>query len=854
MSTFHQTDTQVVSVVKEVPIQQQVPHCLVVSTQSSEIAVMPQTQATSEDKSSPTPTPTPTLTSLEESWTLPQSVISTPESQSLGEVPTENLQEEEVAVDTIVKEVEPDTEQNHSSNQFCDEEKAEVKSIKQPPSDINRYEISSAEEKVESHESKAPDQVLLPVSTVAAFNVEKERVKQEAKHSSLIQEMNIEFPPTAAPDSLERGDLKMQPERTFSELEKSTEVNNFSAISSPNSGLKSSEDNSDLTEQWISALVKDLESNSCNYQKTQEVATLEGEHIEAMDDSLQLEVEEEKKEGGEVEEFDELNNLSVTRNKDATVSEEDSNVTQQDSSVIQQCWPSEVFQKIQVSTTENVTDIKPKVPDVNANEHFIIPKTEIMEPELKCTLPLTILALNKQESESAIMQKHDATHVPAIIIQDQRMADSPTQKSMQNDSNLSPTEKVKEVVQLNEKTEMFERGQPEEISNVELPPMDFTSIPVISVSCTDNKEDDVHVDAFVSDTPETVQTPTVPLFVVPPISVTTHESDSAFRLFSESVETKTLAGTQRGTKYDVFDNMTISPEKSQSTKLNPEEMVKSTKENTLMLYEALIPKTCENEPSFSKTADNIVPEISHKKSLKEAKGENVMPSVERLLSKPPTHPSLSPASLRKFMSKAAPESDSEAVAAVPVITVGGHQSDKADDELSGGSTPTSSLSCESSPRLKRRDSLSLIRSATPEELASGARRKIFIPKPKEDGEGVVVCALDTQGKKETPYMSPSQARRAALLQTPSGQNTPPMERRSPLLNRRKVTLEVPKVMEETSTEEPVGTKREEKPPEKKFDPLKGKDHPVIQSYSQFVKIDDLSCRKFCTCTCLCVFM
>ncbi|XP_070763101.1 alpha-protein kinase 3 [Enoplosus armatus] len=195
-------------------------------------------------------------------------------------------------------------------------------------------------------------------------------------------------------------------------------------------------------------------------------------------------------------------------------------------------------------------------------------------------------------------------------------------------------------------------------------------------------------------------------------------------------------------------------------------------------------------------------------------------SVERLCSKPPTHPSLSPASLRKFMSKAAPDSDNETVTAVPVITVGDRPSDKADEDLSGGSTPTSSLSCESSPRLKRRDSLSLIRSATPEELASGARRKIFIPKPKEDGEGAVVAALDTQGKKETPYMSPSQARRAALLQAPTGQNTPPMERRSPLLSRRKVTLEVPKVVEETPTEEPVSTKLEEKPAEKKLDPLK----------------------------------
>ncbi|TNN57016.1 Alpha-protein kinase 3 [Liparis tanakae] len=166
----------------------------------------------------------------------------------------------------------------------------------------------------------------------------------------------------------------------------------------------------------------------------------------------------------------------------------------------------------------------------------------------------------------------------------------------------------------------------------------------------------------------------------------------------------------------------------------------------------------------------------------------------------------------EFMSKAAPDSE--------VITAGDRQMDRADEDLSGGSTPTSSLSCENSPRLKRRDSLSLIRSATPEELASGARRKIFMHKTKEDGEGAIIGALEAQSKKDTPYMSPSQARRAALLQAPTGQNTPPMERRSPLLSRRKATLEVPKAVEETPAEEPVGTKQDEKPAEKKLNPLK----------------------------------
>uniref|UniRef100_A0A4W5N7C9 non-specific serine/threonine protein kinase n=1 Tax=Hucho hucho TaxID=62062 RepID=A0A4W5N7C9_9TELE len=163
----------------------------------------------------------------------------------------------------------------------------------------------------------------------------------------------------------------------------------------------------------------------------------------------------------------------------------------------------------------------------------------------------------------------------------------------------------------------------------------------------------------------------------------------------------------------------------------------------------------------------------------------------------------------------------------PAITVDDPpNSEKAVSEQSGGDTPTSSLSCESSPRLKRRDSLTLIRSATPEELASGARRKIFIPREGE-GVGVVVALgvggspLDTQVKKEAPYMSPSQARRAAFLQAPAGSQTPPLERRSPLLSRRKATLEVPKVVEEISTVEPESPKTELKPLEKeKQNPFK----------------------------------
>ncbi|XP_030281358.1 titin homolog isoform X4 [Sparus aurata] len=1078
LQVLTKAESQTVSVVTKVPVHQQVPDCLVVMPQSihpaaanesspkEDISVLPQTQTPPEEESSPTAT----LASLEESWTPPHGVISGSDIHNPGETPTDTLREEEKSGDKIGKDVQPEeAEEGLSFKKLSEEEKAEVKSNKEPHSGINRSEIaelttSSLEERIELCESKTPDQVLLPLSTVAAYSVESDHVKEEAEHTSLIQEMNIGFPPTAAPESLEEGDLKIQRECASSVLEGSAEGQNISTIQSPNSGFRGSEEKSELKEVLISALENDLDVSSC--KKTQEPAILEGESSETRHERLPFEVETEK-DPMKVEKLDESKSLSVTQNKKGNdnVLKKHSNVAKPDSGERPQDWPSENIPQIQISTTEDSPDtkpavadvnpniqvvipkieimdpelkectlpltilsqnkqkseadvmpkhdatrvssvttqdqgkadshsllptqkgmpddyikpnapdvnpnehfvipqiaimepelkectlpltilsqnkqkseadvmpkhdatrvssvttqdqgkadshsllptqkgmpddyIKPNAPDVNPNEHFVIPQIAIMEPELKeCTLPLTILSQNKQKTEADVIPKHDATHVSAVInqdqnkadsqsvlltqkgmpndyikpnapdvypngnfvipkieimepelkectlpltivpkhdtthvsvakIQDQSMADSsslfPTQKGMQNDYNLSSTGKVKEIVQLNDKTETFERDQARMKSSEQLPQMDFASIPLISVSCTDDKEDGGYVNSHVSDTPQPFETSAVPSFVVPPISVTCHESDSALRQSTQSEsETETSAATRRGTKQDVENSMTIKPEKTLSRKQNQEEISeKIIKENTSsMLFEDLAPQVGENGPSFSKTIeDNIVPEILKTKPPKEPKIENSVSvedpqknrsSVERLCSKPPAHPSLSPASLRKFMSRSSPDSD----------TVGDRQSDKVDDDLSGGSTPTSSLSCESSPRLKRRDSLSLIRSATPEELASGARRKIFIPKPKEDVEGGVVGALDTQGKKESPYMSPSQARRATLLQAPTGQNTPPMERRSPLLSRRKVTLEVPKVVAETPTEEPVSTKREEKPAEKKLDPLK----------------------------------
>lgn len=771
---------------------------------------MPQTQAHHEEECPPTST----LTSLNDSQAPLYNVISATDSHSLSETPNEPVQEEEIRVDKMAKEMEHDIEEVCSS-ELREEEKTEVKSNQQPCSDINRSEITeltapSVEERTEMRESRTPDE---------PHSLERGNFKEDAECASLMQEMNVGFPPTTAPESLESSDLKIQQDCTPSFTEKNTEVHGDSTVQSSNSDFRSHEDRNDMKEALFSDLEKDLEVTLCNNLKEQEQVILECKDIESKNESLETEMETEKQTQVKVEELDEPKILSATQNKEgnANVLEEPGNVAHGDGNEKEVGLPSDNVPQIQISSHAEDRAA------LSTNEHFIIPKIEIIEPEFKdSTLPLSILALNKTESEPTFLPKHDAIDhkqnesVPSDLL--------PTQKSMQNDYNPSTTEKVKEVVQFHDKTEMFEREQTCIKSSEQLPQMDYATIPVINVSCTDDKEDNDLVNTHVSDAPKPVETEKVPLFVVPPISVTCHERDLSLPTQYESTETETSAVSQMGTKAEVDNNAATEPEKPQ----NREELAEKniTESTTSVLHEDSIPKLVENVPSLTKTTeDNITPEILKTKPLKEIKVENSVTvedllrnrsSVERLTFKPPTYPSLSPASLRKFMSKAAPDSDNEVLATVPVITVGDHQSDKADEDLSGGSTPTSSLSCESSPRLKRRDSLSLIRSATPEELASGARRKIFIPKPKEDGEGV-----DNQGKKETPYMSPSQARRAALLQASMGQNTPPMERRSPLLSRRKATLEVPKVVEEIPTEEPVSTKQEEKPAEKKLDPLKG---------------------------------
>lgn len=102
----------------------------------------------------------------------------------------------------------------------------------------------------------------------------------------------------------------------------------------------------------------------------------------------------------------------------------------------------------------------------------------------------------------------------------------------------------------------------------------------------------------------------------------------------------------------------------------------------------------------------------------------------------------------------------------------------------------------SSEKERPEDPLATLPCATPEELASGARRKIYLPKAKQAGDEEEPT-MESPGHMKSPAVSPRQSRKnAALLQAPAQAPSPPAEQRSLTLMRKMATLEVPKLYEE----------------------------------------------------------
>ncbi|NWV53232.1 ALPK3 kinase, partial [Daphoenositta chrysoptera] len=160
-----------------------------------------------------------------------------------------------------------------------------------------------------------------------------------------------------------------------------------------------------------------------------------------------------------------------------------------------------------------------------------------------------------------------------------------------------------------------------------------------------------------------------------------------------------------------------------------------------------------------------------------------------------------------------PEAEGPPPLSVPSIVVGSMPTAEVAPHLSD----LPPVSSEESPA----DSLAVLPCATPEELALGARRKIYLPKPKQVGveEEVTPQSL---GHMKSPTVSPWQSRKnASLLHSPVLAPSSPSEQCSPTLMRKMATLEVPKLYEEPASdtggdqEVPGDAKPEAQPAESK---------------------------------------
>ncbi|MEE6513143.1 hypothetical protein FKM82_020625 [Ascaphus truei] len=151
----------------------------------------------------------------------------------------------------------------------------------------------------------------------------------------------------------------------------------------------------------------------------------------------------------------------------------------------------------------------------------------------------------------------------------------------------------------------------------------------------------------------------------------------------------------------------------------------------------------------------------------------------------------SPTTSRKIDAKIGATTDYPRALSVPSIVVGSLPMEKSLGNMLFDSHP------DSDRKWKSTENLSLIPSATPQELASGARRKIFLPKNKQldDAESGSAGSLSPPSKKDSPNVSPGLSRRGNVLLS---SQSPPAERRSPGMARRLAMLEVPKLCEETA--------------------------------------------------------
>ncbi|KAG9340726.1 hypothetical protein JZ751_020317 [Albula glossodonta] len=498
----------------------------------------------------------------------------------------------------------------------------------------------------------------------------------------------------------------------------------------------------------------------------------------------------------------------------------------------------------------------PKVPQIPDQMNFLKTRTvDIIQPptpfadNMPANLEPSNSLKDSTEVRASVMAESPAEAIPVIpALQDVDSSDGfSLPKEIQSTALKDQGAKTAE--------ETHENSHSQKDAGISI-----SSVPIISVSVEDgttvNKAES-ESQLKRANSPIVIRSPPkVPTFVVPPITITSTESNPEDNQASAE-EVKESLATLQGIK---CDPCVTNPEVGRKVTAIPHnvEKITTTKESSTMennrdvslgitipeLEDATKPPLIVIESCQEKNLPNAVINLTNadkeqqpKEPLAGSDTPNICPLQKDKLDLEvhtltcPESPLLSPVTLQKCPVTGTPGIKIPDTLGIPTIQVQSKPSmeKRAKEGVMGDTLLPPVPSSETSPRLRRRDSLTPIPSATPEELASGARRKIFIPKPK----GEEVEGSDAQGKKEevpkrrtlspeqeAPHKSPSQSRRPSLLQLPAGQKTPPIPRRSPLVSRKKATLEVPKHTEDTAEEQDT-LKTEPKSAEKdKLDPLK----------------------------------
>lgn len=476
-------------------------------------------------------------------------------------------------------------------------------------------------------------------------------------------------------------------------------------------------------------------------------------------------------------------------------------------------------------------EIKVTVPEkVKHEEPFSVPRIEVLvsEPEQVMHPLVNEVALTQKDNEPSSEEPMGiGEKAPNKYIRDGNMVITAKPLDVipsprENNVDLFPS--VQKTLEVKSEHLKAQSGNKEELYRVcsgWSREKDSNNIPIISIACADDiasfQEQKIEYEEAVFPDADSAQDSTAPKMQAYPscfgptahVESSTEKSIKKKRVLDSStvILREVMGKTDSNSSHDtnqVDEKAALQKEETEKRNLLVTQLSSD-------IISAFLSKACNN---ITACDTKVCPEKESKLDPDVDRFQRDKPAIEKLgLTTPvgPTLPPLSPASLRRLMAKNNPNLEGQGST---VCILGDGSEKKGEDSRS--STPTSTQSCVNSPKMKRRDSLTLIPSATPEELAFGARRKIYLAKTKSEDE-----ISDVQSKRDSPYISPSQARRAAFLQLQSGQQTQHIEKRSPLLCRRKTTVEVHTPKEEPSEETNISN-TDSKPAEKeKLDPYKG---------------------------------